>query len=312
MQSHRRNNKNNGATSRTGRNHATFAQSQLQEREKSRNLCSIAICLLHLHSCSKNVTLPVDFASKAMSSGRSGAEWFVPGGVARLDSLAMDVYLSRLQEVCYGYVQLKRIGSVFLDNIANSIIPFLRVELNRVLSGTMSTSVRQDMIQIVMSGKYPTSEYRNQYELADGMTARDLYQQLAIGTDDQRVLEDVRKHGSKCSSVCCTGAFVVETMLSVIVHRDVRELKFSNVRAGKFFNINQAIQRYVSFQIPLILQHYKRYVAFCDVHDEIWCQCHRGPAQLQRLYIRGTDTDCLAYHYGRSNQNVMQAFDETR
>ena len=59
----------------------------------------------------------------------------------------------------------------------------------------------------VLSGKYPTKSYYSTYEpLADSLDSLDDF-----GTEtDRATLETIRKHGKKCNSVCCTGAFIIE------------------------------------------------------------------------------------------------------
>ena len=85
------------------------------------------------------------------------------GAIDRLESMAMDAYLIMLQDAVYCYIQLQRIQSVFLKDVTEAIIPRLKQQLNTVLFGTMSSSVRQGMMDKILSGTYPTFEYQNQY-----------------------------------------------------------------------------------------------------------------------------------------------------
>ena len=66
--------------------------------------------------------------------------------VMTLEKLAMDNYLLMLQDACYGYIQMERLGSLFLRQIITNMIPTLRKQLSNQMFGVQSTSIRQDMI----------------------------------------------------------------------------------------------------------------------------------------------------------------------
>jgi hypothetical protein len=61
-----------------------------------------------------------------------------------------------------------------------------------------------------LSGKFPTKAYYSTYEpLADSLDSLEDF-----GTEsDRAAVETIRKHGKKCNSVCCTGAFIIEVSL---------------------------------------------------------------------------------------------------
>ncbi len=60
----------------------------------------------------------------------------------------------------------------------------------------------------VLSGKFPTEEFQNTYEESSAEKLPDEY---------QSILSEIKKCGRNCVSVCCTGAFIIETMLAVLV-----------------------------------------------------------------------------------------------
>ena len=84
--------------------------------------------------------------------------------VKTLEKIAMDRYLYLLQDACYGYIQMTRIGSLFLKDVIAKMIPNLKAQLSSHMYGVQSTSIRQDMITEVLSGRFPTAEYHNQYD----------------------------------------------------------------------------------------------------------------------------------------------------
>ena len=130
--------------------------------------------------------------------------------VKTLEKLAMDTYLLLLQDACYGYIQMTRIGSLFLKEITANMIPILKAQLSGQMYGVQSTSIRQDMITEVLSGRYPTGEYHNQYDFVpdpngritspDNLSGNN--QALHPDTSDIQVgMDETRIHGRKCNSI---------------------------------------------------------------------------------------------------------------
>jgi hypothetical protein len=86
---------------------------------------------------------------------------------------------------------------------------------------------RQDMIKEIMSsGRFPDKKYHNQYLTIANQ--RDPYE----SENDRQLIDGIRRHGQRCSSVCCTGAFIVETMLCVVINEDIREFVFDRYTYG--------------------------------------------------------------------------------
>ena len=182
-------------------------------------------------------------------SGRAETEQVGQVLVARLESQAMDQYLNMLQDISYAYVQLKSVEPAYFINGTNRIIPNLKSELNKAVFGV---ELRQDMINKVLSGKYPTEKYRTRYGHSTA-SSTDTY----MGSYYDLKVE--RNGSSKCSSVCCTGAYIVETMLSVIMNLDVRQLRFPHARHCQTVLCKKpGDEALVPLNIALILEHYKR------------------------------------------------------
>ena len=72
-----------------------------------------------------------------------------PRKVRTLEQLAMVEYLMLLQGACAGYVSLLRINTYCLEFVRENILETLKRQLRDHLFGTMSTVLRQEMIDIV-------------------------------------------------------------------------------------------------------------------------------------------------------------------
>ena len=222
---------------------------------------------------------------------------------ARLETLTMDSYLSRLQDICYTYIQLRRTETAYLKNVTKNIIPCLKYELDRVVSPV----VRQCLINRVLSGEYPTSKYQNQYEPVKEKVRRYPFYDEA---NEEGPVEAMAKDSRKCGSVCCTGAFTLEIMLSVIVNKDVRELKFPEARRkNSICYVNPVIQEYVSFQVPLVLESY-----MMSLRENPIIKLPEGRIaifQLQKVKISDTSNFVNSIHESEK-QNDLEIFRETR
>jgi len=217
------------------------------------------------------------------------------GRVPRLDGLASEAYLALLQDAAYIYIQLTYINSAFLRNVRSSILPTLKKQLTH-LSGTMSSSIRQDLVNKIISGKYQSfDEYRNQYnKICDDVDELD------------QALSEMKRHGSKCSSLCCTAAFVPEIMLSVVVNEDLREINLpdpDNTRYG-LTQRNPILRDFVGFQLPIVLSHYAKAVRSA---------MSKGRSlQLQKLVVPDAGERSNPKDLSVRRKELLKSFDETR
>ena len=233
--------------------------------------------------------------------------------VSSLERLAMNNYLLLLQDACYGYIQMERLGSLFLKDIISRMIPTLRKQLSSQMFGVQSTSVRQDMITEVLSGRFPTAEYHNQYEFIpnerinspDNLSGNS--NQIHPDTSDIQVgMDESRLHGRKCNSICCTGAFIVETMLCVIINEDVRELRFDKNSSDHFWHKSKSLKRYVPLQIPSVLAHYS-----ASIHKYKGPEKDRKIPRLERLIIQNTDLTSRTFAIRNNHFDVLTSYPET-
>ena len=150
------------------------------------------------------------------------------GIVPTLETLAMRQYLSELEAACSGYVQLLNIKSRFIHgnkNLSDSILEPLKEVLSTSLSGVASSQLRKKMIHEILTGRYPSSVFRNLYKNHDQFLAEQI---------DVNICKRLEEHGSKCGHLCCTGAFVVDCMLFVLVNEDLREFKIGEKEVEKW------------------------------------------------------------------------------
>jgi hypothetical protein len=225
-----------------------------------------------------------------------------PGGgssvsvkVKTLEKLAIDVYLKYLEDACAVYIRLCCSESKLLQFARDNMIQVLKDQLRSNLSGIMSTSIRQEMIREVKnSGRFPSTKFHNQYQCESN---------VSFDSDsDRNVMDEIKKHSSLCSSVCCTGAFIAETMLCVIMNEDVREIRFENVRSDQYFHPKKSLKKYVPFQIPAVLAHYAQ--AVNETFE------FKKPS-LERLIVKNVDILSRTYAMKNSMFEVLTSYDET-
>ena len=212
-----------------------------------------------------------------------------------LENIAMTFFLSYLEDACAVYVRLSCKESNLLQGVRDNMFDVLKHQLNSNLSGIMSTSIRQDMIrEIRHSKKFPSGKFHNQYHCDFN---------IQFDSDsDKNTMDEIKKNGSMCSSICCTGAFIVETMLCVIMNEDVREIRFDKIKSDQFLHPKKPVKKFVPFQIPAILAHYAMAV---DNTEKIKKPC------LERLTVRNVDISSRTYAMKNSTFEILTSYEET-
>ena len=145
--------------------------------------------------------------------------------VSSLQDLSLSSYLAFLETECKTWVDLKSSGSRLLVRAADQIIPTLQRHLASFLSGTCSANFRQLMFSLVISGRFPSDRYRN---CVEGSYDGDTYQ-FGLFDSFYRIHDDIVRHTKRCAKLCCTGVFIVETMLRVII----KEMRKVGIGLGK-------------------------------------------------------------------------------
>ena len=140
--------------------------------------------------------------------------------VSSLQDLCLTSYLTFLETESKTWVDLKNSGSRLLESAADQIIPTLQRHLASFLSGTCSANFREVMFSQLLSGKFPSDRYRNCVEGSyDGETY-----QFGLFDTFYRIHDDIVRHTKRCVRMCCTGVFIVETMLRVIINDELKQL----------------------------------------------------------------------------------------
>ncbi len=234
--------------------------------------------------------------------------------VKSLEKLAMASYLSFLEDACAVYIRLVSIDSYLIKEVRDNMINVLKNQLERNLHGTMSTSLRQEMIRAItrwipsssksrhnsggLQQVYPSEKFHNQYKVCPGEHEEHLDSEA-----DNETLAEVKKHGKKCCSVCCTGAFITETMLCILMNEDVREILFDGTTNKRFWHKSKPLAKFVPFMVPGTLAHFSTAVTNSSLD--------RGKKpQLERFSIRYVDISTRSYAMKNGFFDVLTMHDE--
>merc|ERR1719273_719091 len=141
-----------------------------------------------------------------------------------LEDLCLTSYLCFLETECKAWIDITSSGSRLLQAAASRVVPSLRGHLAAFLSGTASSNLRQRMLEEIISGSFPSPRFRNSVEGSyQGQPVNfGLYESF------HRVHQDVTRHSARCARLCCTGVFIVEAMLKVVINDEIRELVLPN------------------------------------------------------------------------------------
>ena len=85
--------------------------------------------------------------------------------IPRLEDLSLNTYLVYLEHEAAAYVNLTQSESSLLRTIAPKMVTALKNQLSRHVgsNGVTSTSLRQKMLEIVLSERFPSPKYANIY-----------------------------------------------------------------------------------------------------------------------------------------------------
>ena len=85
--------------------------------------------------------------------------------ISRLEDLCVNSYLSYLEHEAAAYVSLTQSDSKLLRSIAPNMVTSLKTQLSKCVgsNGVTSTALRQKMLEIVFSERFPSRTYSNVY-----------------------------------------------------------------------------------------------------------------------------------------------------
>ena len=198
-------------------------------------------------------------------------------GPPTLQALCLSNYLRFLEAECQAFLSLKRGKSKLLRDAANNILPVLRLQLTEAMSGTSSSVLRGLMMKEIVSGIFPSEEYKN-------VIKTQVNEEMQVNADPKakEFVRNICTNSSKCVSMCCTGAFIIETMLSVVINDEIKELVFDPDVIKKTWK-KGGVGEYVPFNYPALLGIYTDYIETQVPRDENFA-LERSPA-LETLKI---------------------------
>ena len=140
-----------------------------------------------------------------------------------LEDAAIDAYLTYLESEVVAYIGLTQTDSKVLRGVTARMLASLKAQINSTMSGIASSVIRQKMLKIILSDRFPSPQYCNMF----------------IGKPDDDEDDEVAhlpRQGlySNCPNSCCTGAFIQEAMAGIIMSADIHELIFTNESVNIF------------------------------------------------------------------------------
>ena len=223
-----------------------------------------------------------------------------PVTIASLQRLCIVEYLGFLETASYSYIQLSLTDSPLLRRITASILPTLKEHLETQLPAPAGNNIRHEMLELLFSGVYPTCATRKTYEEDLTNLPHD------PGSHEDRARHhEIKEKGRACSSLCCTGTFVVETMACVIVTDQVRELVFDFCAEKRIWDKHRPIKKYINFDIPSILSH-----LYASIKKNI---CEERKPQLAKLVVNGTNLKTRQFASSYDNTHfILNSYQETK
>lgn len=113
-----------------------------------------------------------------------------PAIVSSLQKLCMTEYLLFLESSCASYIQLTMMDNPLLRNITKNMLPVLKDHMESSLPAPAGNFAREEMVAVLLSGKYPSAKIRKAY-VEDLRNVPD-----DPGTHDDRARHnEIKEHG---------------------------------------------------------------------------------------------------------------------
>ncbi|QQP32315.1 Hypothetical protein FKW44_024237 [Caligus rogercresseyi] len=180
--------------------------------------------------------------------------------VDTLESLCISRYLSYLEDECAAYVSLTQKDSLLLRGLSKRMLGLLKAQINGAMSGLASSSLREKMLSLILVGRrFPSPKYCNvlHREVAKEDHEEDEEEEDEALEEDggdlnDSDLDDEERVYSNCPNTCCTGAYIQETMVGVIMSADIRQLIFTSEKVS---SRRRREAHYTEFNVPAVLSH---------------------------------------------------------
>ena len=176
---------------------------------------------------------------------------------ASLELLSVVGYLNYLQEECAAFVEILMLDCPVWNPVGIKLLALLKKQVNDVINGERSPVIRKVLYQHILNGSFPSDFHTNSHgnvrnDRRDSADDQDDEDELNEANSD---LDKIKHFGRKCSNFCCTGAFIVEVMLSVIINADIQDLIFPEDLPKKLYKKQKAIRRFLNFDVTSLLVH---------------------------------------------------------
>ena len=139
--------------------------------------------------------------------------------------------------------------------LKRNLSQILKDDVNSRLTGLASSVLREKMISLILSDNFPSVEHCN------------IYQQEKKD-EEMEASEDTELIAPNCPNICCTGAFVQEGMMGVIMSAEVgvvllvkRGLILNTVQVRQLIFTSDKVQSRrqfpacLEFNVPVVLTH---------------------------------------------------------
>ena len=161
-----------------------------------------------------------------------------------LEDICVMAYLKYLENEVVTYISLTQSKSFLVKGVAKRMLQILKDGINNRLTGLASSVLREKMVQLILSEQFPSIEHCNIYvpEKKDNVEVDP--------NDESEVIIPT------CPNISCTGAFVQEAMMGVVLSAEVRQLVFSGDRVQS----RRQFPGTLEFNVPVVLTDRKSVV----------------------------------------------------
>jgi len=155
-----------------------------------------------------------------------------------LEDLCIMTYLKYLESEVVTYISLTQSKSRILKGVAKRMLKILKNDIKYRITGIASSSIREKMVTMILSDKFPSEENCNIYT--------DTKDESADSVESEEIVIPT------CPNICCTGAFVQEAMMGIIMCSEIRQLIFTKEKVRSRRHIPHGS---LEFNVPVVLTH---------------------------------------------------------
>ena len=218
-------------------------------------------------------------------------------------------YLKYLENEVVTYISLTQSKSRLVKGVSKRMLELLKQDINSHLRGVASSVLREKMISLILSKQFPSVEHCNIF----------IPPKKENGDSEEAIIPS-------CPNTCCTGAFIKEAMLGVVLSAEVRQLVFT----ARKVKSRREFPSIPYLNVPLILTHLigatdgrvsllerivfsENFVKHKTCHNERGVRLPMDQSERQRLFCRsfGNIYDTAADRHSTAN-NLLTLFRDIR